>query len=72
MEATLDNSVVIDALRNLREQYIDILGRARVWMSYHEEQKGTEEYFLIRTVADYADSGIGRCNMNLRLLGEQE
>lgn len=74
MEATLNklDSEIIVALRNLREQYSAVHSRACGWIGVHPEMKDTEEYSLIRTVADYADEGIGRCNMNLRLLGEQE
>lgn len=72
MEATLDNSVVIDALRNLRRQYEDVYNRAYAWMQDNMAEYKTETYILIQTLSRYADEGIGRCNMNLRLLGEQE
>ena len=69
MEATiLDNTKA--ALHNLREAYGDIYEHAQSWMVKNPEEK--ELYPLFKIVTVLADYGMGRCNVALRMLGEQE
>ena len=71
----IDNSLInegVRALRNLRKQYSTIYDMACEWIERHPEKKGTEEHSLIQILAKCADEGMGRCNIDLRFLGEQE
>ena len=65
----MSEPTLLESFINMRKQYEDVYNRAWKWMREHPEKQETEEYRLIQAVIRFADEGIGRCNIKIRLLG---